>query len=222
MELVGDHADDLEVVVAPGVKADFSLCTVRVTAPGPHRLEINGSGTVRGQIIFSGTNGRFVFGGDPTPPMDKHALRFKAVLKGKNSLLDWGRGTSCVGAEFVVNGNDTRIEIGEDCMFSQGIMVRTTDNHSVFDIDTFEIQKSSDSIVIGEHVWLGINSTVLKGVTVGRGSIIGAGAIVTADVGEASVAVGVPARVIATGKSWSRVAKPTRDEMEGIARRLRS
>jgi acetyltransferase-like isoleucine patch superfamily enzyme len=53
-------------------------------------------------------------------------------------------------------------------------------------------------VVIEDDVWLGTNAVVLPGVTVGRGSIVGAGAVVTADVPPFSVVAGVPARLIRT------------------------
>jgi len=51
-------------------------------------------------------------------------------------------------------------------------------------------------IVVEDDVWIGSNSTVLDGVTIHRGSVIGAGSVVTHDIQEFSVAVGNPARVI--------------------------
>ena len=53
-------------------------------------------------------------------------------------------------------------------------------------------------IRIGNHVFLGANATVLPGVTIGDGAVIGAGSVVTHDVPAGTVAVGVPARVIGT------------------------
>lgn len=52
------------------------------------------------------------------------------------------------------------------------------------------------SIVIEDDVWIGANVTVLPGVTIGRGSIIAAGAVVTKDVEPYSIAGGVPAKLI--------------------------
>lgn len=54
----------------------------------------------------------------------------------------------------------------------------------------------SAPIVIGDDVWIGANAVILPGVTIGDGSVIAAGAVVTADVPPLSVAAGVPARVI--------------------------
>lgn len=53
-------------------------------------------------------------------------------------------------------------------------------------------------IVIEDDVWLGMNVLVLKGVTIGRGSLVGANSVVTRDIPPYSVAVGSPARVVRT------------------------
>jgi len=49
---------------------------------------------------------------------------------------------------------------------------------------------------IGNHVWLGVNATVLKGVTIGENAVIGAGSIVTTDIPANVIAAGNPCRVI--------------------------
>lgn len=51
-------------------------------------------------------------------------------------------------------------------------------------------------IVLGKNVWIGANSTVVPGVTIGNGAIVAAGAVVTKDVPPNTVAGGIPARVI--------------------------
>jgi acetyltransferase-like isoleucine patch superfamily enzyme len=55
---------------------------------------------------------------------------------------------------------------------------------------------TSKGIVIENDCWLGTGVKVLDGVRIGRGSIIGAGAVVTKDIPPYSIAVGVPAKVI--------------------------
>lgn len=51
-------------------------------------------------------------------------------------------------------------------------------------------------IVLGKNVWVGSHATILKGVTIGDGSVVAAGAVVTKDVPPMTVVGGVPARVI--------------------------
>lgn len=51
-------------------------------------------------------------------------------------------------------------------------------------------------VTIGDDAWIGANATIMPGVTIGTGAIIGAGSVVTNDIPEYAVAVGVPARVL--------------------------
>ena len=51
-------------------------------------------------------------------------------------------------------------------------------------------------IIIGDNVWLGVNATILKGVTIGDNSVIGANSLVTSDIPRDVVAAGNPCRVI--------------------------
>ena len=51
-------------------------------------------------------------------------------------------------------------------------------------------------IVLGKNVWVGSNSTILQGVTIGDNAVVGAGAVVTKDVPENTIVGGVPAKVI--------------------------
>ena len=57
-------------------------------------------------------------------------------------------------------------------------------------------------VIIGNHVWIGTRVTILKGVSVGEGFIIGAGSIVTHDVPAHCMVAGNPARVIKIDVSW--------------------
>jgi acetyltransferase-like isoleucine patch superfamily enzyme len=57
-----------------------------------------------------------------------------------------------------------------------------------------------DPVIIEDDVWIGLNAVILQGVTIGRGSIVGAGAVVNRSIPPWSVAVGVPARVVGRRK----------------------
>jgi acetyltransferase-like isoleucine patch superfamily enzyme len=58
---------------------------------------------------------------------------------------------------------------------------------------------AANPIVINDDAWIGFNATVLKGVTIGRGAVVGACAVVTKDVLPYAVVVGNPARVVGEG-----------------------
>lgn len=90
------------------------------------------------------------------------------------------------------------ITIGDGCAISQNVTIRDSDNHQVIR----EGYIKSAPIVIDDHVWVGINSTILKGVHIGEGSIIAAGSVVTKNIPPHSLVAGVPAHVIKTNVHW--------------------
>lgn len=102
------------------------------------------------------------------------------------------------------------ITIGKHCRTAPFVSVYDTDLHprdaELGRVDYVEPDSvESAPIVIEDDVWLGIGAIVLKGVHIGRGAIIGAGAVVTRDVPAHAIAAGNPARVI--GRAEQR---PTR------------
>ncbi len=97
------------------------------------------------------------------------------------------------------------ISIGHNVVISERVVLRDSDNHSMKDIGAMSPDKSADSapIVIGDHVWIGMNVIVLKGVTIGEGAIVAAGSVVNKDVPPHCLVAGVPARVVKTDVAWS-------------------
>lgn len=88
------------------------------------------------------------------------------------------------------------IRIGDGCAISHDFTVMDSDFHRINGKDMIE------SVVIGDHVWIGTRVTVLKGITIGDGSIIAAGSVVTKDIPARCMAAGVPARVIKEDVEW--------------------
>ena len=95
-----------------------------------------------------------------------------------------------------------RIEIGEGVFIGADAMVYDSDFHSLEAADRRQGDRNPEvaPVVIGPEVWLGARCMVLKGVTIGRGAVVAAGAIVTKDVPAGMVAAGVPARIIGPAK----------------------
>ena len=56
--------------------------------------------------------------------------------------------------------------------------------------------QTKGGIVVGDDAWIGVGAIVLDGVRIGKGAVIGAGSVVTSDVPDSAIAVGVPARVV--------------------------
>jgi len=90
------------------------------------------------------------------------------------------------------------IKIGKSCLIASHTGIYAN-NHNFADPTRYigEQGITRKGIVIEDDCWLGTGVKVLDGVTIGQGSVIGAGAVVTKDIPPYSIAVGVPARVIA-------------------------
>ncbi|MBW4633845.1 MAG: acyltransferase [Iphinoe sp. HA4291-MV1] len=89
------------------------------------------------------------------------------------------------------------IKIGKWCLIAAHVGIFA--NNHIFDDPTQYIENQGvtrQGIVIEDDCWIGHAVTILDGVTIGKGSIIGAGAVVTKDIPSFSVAVGVPAKVV--------------------------
>ena len=88
------------------------------------------------------------------------------------------------------------IRVGQNCMIASGS--RFIDHNHGFELGTpIKLQPEvSDPIVLGSDVWIGVNSVVLKGVTIGDGAIVAAGSIVTKSVEPYTIVGGVPAKLI--------------------------
>jgi acetyltransferase-like isoleucine patch superfamily enzyme len=85
------------------------------------------------------------------------------------------------------------VTIGNDCAIGNLTLIMDTDFHIPGDLLA---RPQARPVVIEDGVWLGARVTVLKGVTIGYGAVVAAGAVVTRDVPPRTVVAGVPARVI--------------------------
>ncbi len=94
------------------------------------------------------------------------------------------------------------ITIGDDVYITDGVKFLTHDGGTLLFrkyVPDLEITKP---ITIGNHVYIGNNVIILPGVNIGNNVIIGAGAVVSKDIPDNSVAVGVPARVIKSADDY--------------------
>ncbi|MDD5360373.1 MAG: CatB-related O-acetyltransferase [Sulfurovaceae bacterium] len=123
-------------------------------------------------------------------------------------------GNVSVGRFTVINGPSTRvvaqvntIKIGSFCSIASGVVIQEYyhkyDRVSTFYMNNyfFEGKPNNDifskgDIIIEDDVWIGSNSVILSGVKIGRGSIIGAGSVVTKSIPAYSIVAGNPATII--------------------------
>jgi len=112
------------------------------------------------------------------------------------------------GAEISAAEPGRRVTIGKKCLLATGVDIRTTDSHAIVHMDSKAIINPGADVIIEDHVWLGKNCTVLKGVWVGSESIIGIGSVVTRNIPGNCVAAGIPAKVIKENVTWMWEREP--------------
>lgn len=90
------------------------------------------------------------------------------------------------------------IKIGKNCHIANQVIIMDDDFHAV---DERKLSSAKKHVIIGDNVWIATRAMILKGVTIGDGAVVGAGAVVTKDVPPFTLVGGVPAKII-------RVIKP--------------
>lgn len=107
------------------------------------------------------------------------------------------------------------ITVGNNCMLACGAYITDSDWHGIYDRVS---QGVSAPVVIQDNAWVGDRATVCKGVTIGRNSIVGAGAVVTRDVPPDVIVAGNPAGIVKRLDPEAR--RNTRSQWLAAPRRL--
>jgi acetyltransferase-like isoleucine patch superfamily enzyme len=129
-----------------------------------------------------------------------------------NGLLEMGHGVKIIvykgatlefGDHVGINADckivcNKHISIGNNSLISWDVEIADNDGHYVL----CDGHEESKPVIIGKNVWICSRAKILKGVTIGDGSIVATGAIVTKDVPANCLVGGVPAKIIKTGVSW--------------------
>lgn len=140
---------------------------------------------VSGEVLFKG------------PARIGHGSRLSVAGR-----LELGKNFKITAESAVVAAKEVRI--GDDVLFSWDVLVLDTDFHQVLDAQGRHINPDAP-VVIGNKVWVGCRSLLLKGIRVADGVVIAAGSVLSRPVEtKNSVAGGNPAAVIKENITWKR------------------
>lgn len=139
----------------------------------------------------------------------KYAYNFRIMTASgaMNQRLEIGEDCSFwTGVNLNLTDDNAHIRIGEDCMFSKDIEIWASDGHALIDRKTNSvINPCHNSVVIGNHVWIGAKVIMTKNVGIPDGCVIGTGSVVTSKINEKYVVVaGNPAKIVRRDIDWSR------------------
>lgn len=122
-------------------------------------------------IGFPGNGGLLYLASAPSP---YRPVRVICTIN-SNCVCCLGGHTAYTQAPTLLCSEQKHIFIGKNCLLSLGIWFRTADPHLIYSIDTKKRVNPSKSIFIGDNVWIGQNSLILKGTQIHSGSIVGGG-----------------------------------------------
>lgn len=108
---------------------------------------------------------------------------------GKNGSISIGNGTYINRNTLIIS--EQQVSIGRDCKISWDVIIMDSDLHP---LKSQEIQNKP--VFIEDNVWIGCRSIILKGVRIGKNSIIAAGSIVTKDIPPGVIVGGNPVRIL--------------------------
>ncbi len=118
-----------------------------------------------------------------------------------------------IGPFNIINAFDDCV-IGKNTMFGPYVNINCAD-HGLELGEPMRYQKGTyGPVIIGEDCWIASHAVILKGVTVGNGAVVAAGAVVTKDIPPFSIAAGVPAQVIGDRRELKNQYIPLWEECE--------
>jgi acetyltransferase-like isoleucine patch superfamily enzyme len=167
-------------------------------------IEIHEPFTFKNSSICLTNNGRVIIGENSRITslhiMDKWGSNRSNLVIGKNLFCN-GMPSKEVCLQPSPKGE---IIIGNDCVFSWGIYVKTSDDHLIYDKGSEIPPELPDKpIVVGDHCWICKDATILKGAVIPKNSAVGANAVVSKVFRlENCVIAGNPAKIVKQNIDW--------------------
>ena len=125
-------------------------------------------------------------------------------MEDNDNAIYIGKHTCLAGKNHLACTEGRKIIIGDHCLFSSEIVLRTGDSHSILDCEGNRTNQAKD-IVIDNHVWIGYRVLINKGVHICEDSIVGTGSVVTKTIEEKNVLMaGNPAKIVKHNVSWCK------------------
>lgn len=121
-----------------------------------------------------------------------------------NNVIYFGKNNYINNTLNAITSEEQNIIIGNNCLLSFGIFIRTADPHLIYDCKAKKRINKSKSVFVGDHVWIGQNTLILKGTKIGSGSIIGGASVCSNKIIESNTSsAGNPIKTIKRGVYFS-------------------
>ncbi len=182
-----------EIIVGGGV---ITKCQINVHGSG-NKIIIGNYCNIQESLITINGNNNTLFIGDSC-----NIISANPHFEDDGGLIYIGDKTCIAGRTHIACIEGKKIKIGSNCLFSSDITIRVGDSHSILDMEGKRINPSKD-VNIGDHVWIGNKTIILKGSEIADDSIVGSGAVVSGKYTDNNVVIaGNPAKIIKRDITW--------------------
>lgn len=186
-----------QIYIGKNVKMPKKEITVgrRVT------LDVDDNSSMVNAVLSFGTGTRLTVGKSVgMGTMNVFINHFSTVEIGEKTTLQSGK---------LRTGRNQKVKIGKDCMFSWDVVFLPHDGHLIYDLNKVQFVNNTngaqrESVVIGDHVWLGGETVLMPNTRIGSGSICGYRSMPKGEYPNNCILAGMPAKVIRRDIAWIR------------------
>ncbi|MDT2849044.1 hypothetical protein P7H60_07690 [Vagococcus carniphilus] len=157
-------------------------------------------------IVFNGSNSTAFINSTSNNRMNLNLSLYNnsTYYQGKNNYFN-GR-FNCIVSE------SKNVIIGDNGIFSFNIWVRTSDAHLIYNLEDKKRLNHAKDVILGSHVWIGQNVTILKGAFIGSGSVIGLNSVVSKKINSNTLNLGNHIKELKENIFWDNTS--THDFLE--------
>lgn len=125
------------------------------------------------------------------------------MIEGSNLKVKIG--DNCTVNGLFITCRDQDILIGNDCLISSDVKIRSSDSHKIFDLDSnILINKPLTPVIIEDHVWIGQDVFIGKNSLISEGSIVAARTTVTKVINEKNCVIAEYSKIIKRNIRWEK------------------
>ena len=193
----GNFAQDICTINNNKIVGSIKLLNSKISFNGKNNIFISKNATLTNSNIEFRGNNSIIY-------LNKSNLRINFFC-GHHSNIYVGKNITTSSILTAHCAESTSLTIGDDCMFSFNIKIRTSDGHCIYCSNSMERVNIGKSIYIGDHVWIGTDCIILKNSSISSGSILGCNSVLSGKIIPCNtIYCGNPAKQIKQNIFWER------------------